>query len=278
MFAVGDKLRLTSDVETIGVLAGGIANRNASLPTLNRLLYLDVLPSLNNSFPLLSPRLSFSSDNLNRGFFRCCCTQHDDTGWSNIRKRRDNNRVENNKYQCFPVNVIYLMWRVYVTRRCNPSCVLIAESDSAIRKVKQVRAVSVYIHVYTYIKRRPSIRSIKINENSSTLSQRGKNDRRIIIVRSCLFENFIKAINIYIYIEFTKCRNFIKSQIELTLTYLLYVAKKLPIFLFLLLNLVERYRQKSKNRIEPLWNWILCVFFRHIVSFTFHPRHTWTDV
>lgn len=103
VFALGDKLRLTSDVETIGVLAGGIANRNASLPTLNRLLYLDVLPSLNNFFPLLSPRLSFSSDNLNRGFFRCCCTQHDDTGWSNIRKRRDNNRVENNKYQCFPV-------------------------------------------------------------------------------------------------------------------------------------------------------------------------------
>lgn len=99
----------------------------------------------------------------------------------------------------FRFNVIYLMWRVYVTRRCNPSCVLIAESDSAIRKVKQVRAVSVYIHVYTYIKRRPSIRSIKINENSSTLSQRGKNDRRVIIVRSCLFENFIKAINIYIY-------------------------------------------------------------------------------
>lgn len=59
--------------------------------------------------------------------------------------------------------------------------------------------MSVYIHVYTYIKRRPSIRSIKINENSSTLSQRGKNDRRVIIVRSCLFENFIKAINIYIY-------------------------------------------------------------------------------
>lgn len=36
------------------------------------------------------------------------------------------------------------MWRVYVTRRSNSSCVLIAESDSAIRKVKQVRAVYIY--------------------------------------------------------------------------------------------------------------------------------------